>query len=55
MHALVATLQQHPEIALILSLPIGFWFGSLKFGSFSRHRNHGQRAMRRAVRRITGE
>jgi hypothetical protein len=52
MHALVATLQQNPDIALFLSVPVGFWFGSLKFGSFSRHRNHRQRVIRRVARRI---
>ena len=35
MHALVAVLQQDPDVALFLALAIGFWFGSLKFGSFS--------------------
>lgn len=35
MHALVDTLRQDPVIALFLALAIGFWFGSLKFGSFS--------------------
>jgi hypothetical protein len=55
MHALIATLQHNPEIALILSLPIGFWFGSLKFSSFSRDRNYRQSVIRRPVRRNTGE
>jgi putative transport protein len=35
MHTLVDTLQHSPEIALFLTLAIGFWFGGLKFGSFS--------------------
>ncbi|MBV8612431.1 MAG: aspartate-alanine antiporter [Acetobacteraceae bacterium] len=35
MHILVDTLRHHPEIALFLTLAIGFWFGALKFGAFS--------------------
>jgi len=35
MQVLVATLREYPEIALFLTLAIGFWFGSIKFGSFS--------------------
>jgi putative transport protein len=35
MHALIAILQHHPEFAMFLALAIGFWFGGLKFGSFS--------------------
>ena len=35
MQFLIATLRGYPEIALFLTLAIGFWFGSLKFGSFS--------------------
>ena len=35
MHLVIETLRQHPEIAIFLTLAIGFWFGSLKFGSFS--------------------
>jgi len=35
MHEFVAILQHHPEFALFLALAIGFWFGGLKFGSFS--------------------
>ena len=31
----VATLREYPEIAIFLTLAIGFWFGNLKFGSFS--------------------
>ena len=29
------TLRAYPEIAIFLALAIGFWFGNLKFGSFS--------------------
>lgn len=32
---LVLTLQHYPEIALFLTLGVGFWFGNLKFGNFS--------------------
>ncbi|MGV7212917.1 aspartate-alanine antiporter [Bradyrhizobium sp. UFLA05-112] len=32
---LVDTLRQNPVIALFLTLAIGFWFGNLKFGTFS--------------------
>ncbi|HUL92967.1 MAG TPA: aspartate-alanine antiporter [Burkholderiales bacterium] len=35
MHILVDALRHHPEIALFLTLAMGFWFGALKFGSFS--------------------
>ena len=35
MHFLVDTIRQYPEIAIFLTLAIGFWFGSLKLGSFS--------------------
>jgi len=35
MHFVVATLREYPEIALFLTLAIGFWLGGLKFGSFS--------------------
>ena len=35
MQTLVATLHQYPEVALFLTLALGFWFGSLKLGSFS--------------------
>src|SRR5688572_14122073 len=35
MHWLTNTLQTYPEIAIFLALAIGFWFGNLKFGSFS--------------------
>jgi putative transport protein len=32
---LIQTLRVYPEIAIFLALAIGFWFGNLKFGSFS--------------------
>jgi len=32
---LIDTIRDFPEIAIFLTLAIGFWFGSLKFGSFS--------------------
>ncbi|CAB3807497.1 Aspartate/alanine antiporter [Paraburkholderia ultramafica] len=32
---LVHTLQKYPEIALFLTLGVGFWIGNLKFGKFS--------------------
>jgi len=35
MQMLFDILRHHPEIALFLTLAIGFWVGSLKFGSFS--------------------
>jgi putative transport protein len=35
MQFLISTLRENPEIAIFLTLAIGFWFGSLKFGSFS--------------------
>ncbi|HUL41705.1 MAG TPA: aspartate-alanine antiporter [Burkholderiales bacterium] len=35
MHMLFDALRHHPEIALFLTLAIGYWFGALKFGSFS--------------------
>lgn len=35
MNFLTHTLQTYPEIAIFLTLAIGFWIGSLKFGSFS--------------------
>jgi len=31
----IDTLRQYPEIAIFLTLAVGFWFGSLKFRSFS--------------------
>lgn len=31
----VETLRTYPEIAIFLTLGLGFWFGKLKFGSFS--------------------
>jgi putative transport protein len=33
--SLIDTLRTYPEIAIFLTLAIGFWFGSLKFRSFS--------------------
>jgi putative transport protein len=33
--SLIDTLRQYPEIAIFLTLAVGFWFGSLKFRSFS--------------------
>lgn len=35
MHYLFETIRQYPEIAIFLTLALGFWFGSLKFRSFS--------------------
>jgi len=35
MHFLFDTIRQYPEIAIFITLAIGFWFGSLKLGSFS--------------------
>ncbi|MGZ4962403.1 MAG: aspartate-alanine antiporter [Limisphaerales bacterium] len=35
MEWIIQTLRQYPEIAIFLALAIGFWFGNLKFGSFS--------------------
>jgi len=35
LNVLADALRHHPEIALFLTLAIGFWFGALKFGSFS--------------------
>ena len=32
---LVETLRDNPEIAIFLTLGLGFWVGKLKFGSFS--------------------
>src|SRR4029079_16111978 len=31
----VQTLREYPEIAIFLTLALGFWFGNLKFGKFS--------------------
>ncbi len=31
----VATLQQHPELAIFLALALGYWIGGIKFGNFS--------------------
>ena len=35
MEWIVATLQRYPELAIFLSLAIGYWIGVIKFGSFS--------------------
>lgn len=35
MHYLVATLRAYPEIALFLTLALGFWLGARRLGSFS--------------------
>ena len=35
MQWLVQTLRTYPEIAIFLTLALGFWFGNLKFGKFS--------------------
>ncbi len=35
LHWLAETLRTYPEIAIFLTLGLGFWFGKLKFGSFS--------------------
>jgi putative transport protein len=35
MHYVPDTLRHYPEIAIFLTLAIGFWFGALKFRSFS--------------------
>lgn len=32
---LIDPLRQYPEIAIFLTLALGFWFGGLKFRSFS--------------------
>ena len=32
---LVSTLRDHPELAIFLTLAIGYWVGGMKFGSFS--------------------
>jgi putative transport protein len=32
---IIDTLRHYPEIAIFLAIAIGFWFGNLKFGSFS--------------------
>ena len=32
---IIKTLQQYPEIAIFLTLALGYWIGSLKFGKFS--------------------
>lgn len=35
LHWLAETLRAYPEIAIFLTLGLGFWFGKMKFGSFS--------------------
>ncbi|MBB5884701.1 aspartate-alanine antiporter [Xanthomonas sp. LMG 8992] len=35
MHAFIATLQKYPEIAIYLTIALGFWFGKLQFKNFS--------------------
>lgn len=35
MHYFVATLQKYPEIALFLTIGIGFWIGNLRLGKFN--------------------
>jgi putative transport protein len=35
MQYIIQTLQKYPEIALFLTLGVGFWFGNLKFGKFN--------------------
>lgn len=35
LHWLTETLRAYPEIAIFLTLGLGFWFGRMKFGSFS--------------------
>ncbi|MCG6897108.1 MAG: aspartate-alanine antiporter [Thiocapsa sp.] len=32
---IVATFQEHPELAIFLALALGYWIGAVKFGSFS--------------------
>ena len=34
-HFLIGSFRQYPEIAIFLTLALGFWFGALKFRSFS--------------------
>ncbi len=35
MEWIIKTLQQYPEIAIFLTLALGYWIGSFKFGKFS--------------------
>lgn len=35
MNAIIATLQKYPEIAIYLTIAVGFWFGNLQFKKFS--------------------
>jgi putative transport protein len=32
---IVKTLQQYPELAIFLTLALGYWIGSFKFGKFN--------------------
>src|SRR4051794_34456639 len=34
MQWIIQTLRDYPEIAIFLTLALGFWFGNLKFGAF---------------------
>jgi putative transport protein len=34
LHYILQTLREYPEIAIFLTLALGFWFGSTKVGSF---------------------
>src|SRR4249919_3384520 len=35
MDALIQTFRNNPELAIFLTLALGFWLGNLKFGKFS--------------------
>ena len=35
MEWLIETFQQYPELAIFLTLALGYWIGSLKFGKFN--------------------
>ena len=35
MHFIVNTIRHYPEIAIFITLGLGFWIGKLKLGSFS--------------------
>src|SRR3954454_15181022 len=35
MQWIIQTLRDYPEIAIFMTLALGFWFGNLKFGKFS--------------------
>jgi len=41
MNFIVTTLQHHPELAIFLSLAIGYWVGVIKLGSFSQGTDTG--------------